>query len=209
MNRDNLLFALMGLLIGFVASYFVYETIGEDQPPRLPAGQVAPAVAGVGGAMPGAGGGMPAGPGGGPVTAPMMQQQLEELRALLAENPDQPQGWLRLANMAFDLRRWDVAVEGYENYVQRSEPDPDILSDLAVSLHRVGRTEEALEVFDRAQTMSPDHWQSRYNEVVVLGLDLGRLDEAAEVMAELQRMQPDNPDVERLAEELERRRGAA
>lgn len=205
MTRDNVLFALVGLLIGFVAAYFLYETIGEDQPPRLPAGQAAVAP---GAAPPGTG--MPGGaPATGPVNAPVMQQQLEQLRESLEADPENTAGWLRLANIAFDLRRWDVAVEGYSNYLDRTAPDPDVLSDLAVSLHRAGRTEDALATFDRAQELAPDHWQSYYNEVVVIGLDLGRFDEAAEILEQLQRLQPDNPDVQRLAQELERRRGSA
>jgi hypothetical protein len=57
--------------------------------------------------------------------------------------------------------------------------------------------------------MQPDHWQSRFNEVIVLGFDLGRVDEAAQVMAELKELQPDNPNVQRLDQELERLRDNA
>lgn len=203
MNRDNLLFALVGLLIGFVAAYFVYETVGEQQAPRLPFGQAMQAPQP--GVAPGAG---QMQPGAGPINAPVMQQQLLEMRQAMDANPDDADGWLRVANMAFDLRRWDVAVEAYQRNLDLRPGDPDVMSDLAVSLHGLGRSEEALAMFDRAQEANPQHWQSRFNEVVVLA-DLGRFDAAAGVMAELERLQPDNPDVQRLAAELERRRGAA
>ena len=203
MSRDNLLFALVGLLIGFVAAYFVYETVGERQAPRLPFGQAAQVPQP--GAVPGAGQSQPDA---GPVNAPVMQQQLREMRQAMDANPDDADGWLRVANMAFDLRRWDVAVEAYQRNLDLRPGDPDVMSDLAVSLHGLGRSEEALAMFDRAQQTNPQHWQSRFNEVVVLA-DLGRFDAAAGAMAELERLQPDNPDVQRLAAELERRRGAA
>lgn len=201
MTRDNVLFALMGLLIGFVAAYFVYETVGENQPPRLSAGQVAEAPVEQGGA--------PANTGQGTDMA-AAQQQVRQLEAFLEENPNDPQGWLQLANLSFDMQAWPRAAGAYERYFTLvDEEQPDVLSDYGVSLHRVGRPEDALEVFDRVQEIEPGHWQSRFNEVVVLAFDLGRFDEAEGVMQELEELQPENPDVRRLATELERRRGAA
>lgn len=205
MSRDNLLFTLLGVVVGFIAAYLLYETVGARQPARLPFGQTAPAPAGAQSAAPppGAGAAQP-----GAVNAPAMQAQLEQMRQAAQANAEDPAAWLAVANLAFDLRRWEVAVEAYENHLELVPGDPDVMSDLAVSLHGMGRSQEALAMFDRAQQTSPQHWQSRFNEIVVLA-DLGRLDEAAQVMSELQRMQPENPDVQRLATELERRREAA
>jgi tetratricopeptide (TPR) repeat protein len=204
-SRDNLLFTLLGVVVGFIAAYLLYETVGARQPARLPFGQTAPAPAGAQSAAPppGAGAAQP-----GAVNAPAMQAQLEQMRQAAQANAEDPAAWLAVANLAFDLRRWEVAVEAYENHLELVPGDPDVMSDLAVSLHGMGRSQEALAMFDRAQQTSPQHWQSRFNEIVVLA-DLGRLDEAAQVMSELQRMQPENPDVQRLATELERRREAA
>jgi tetratricopeptide (TPR) repeat protein len=196
-NRDNFLFALVGVLIGFVAAYFVYETVAERQPPRMTTGAAASAAA----------------PGGAPGAAgqgvSQVEAQIQQIQQFLQANPDNAEAWLSLANLSFDHEQWALATQAYERYVTLAEPSPDVLSDMGVSLHRVGRSDEALNLFHRAQEMQPDHWQSYYNEVVVLGLDLGRLDEAAEVMAELEELQPDNTNVQRLGEELERRRNAA
>jgi cytochrome c-type biogenesis protein CcmH/NrfG len=206
-SRDNLLFTLLGVVVGFIAAYLLYETVGARQPARLPFGQTAQVPAGAQSAAPPPGAGA-AQPGTGPVDAPAMQAQLEQMRQAAEANAEDPAAWLAVANLAFDLRRWEVAVEAYENHLELVPGDPDVMSDLAVSLHGMGRSQEALAMFDRAQQTSPQHWQSRFNEIVVLA-DLGRLDDAAQVMSELQRMQPENPDVQRLAAELERRRGAA
>jgi tetratricopeptide (TPR) repeat protein len=206
-SRDNLLFTLLGVVVGFVAAYLLYETVGARQPARLPFGQTAQAPAGAQTAAPPPGAGA-AQPGTGPVNAPAMQAQLEQMRQAAEANAEDPAAWLAVANLAFDLRRWEVAAEAYEKHLELVPGDPDVMSDLAVSLHGMGRSQEALAMFDRAQQTSPQHWQSRFNEIVVLA-DLGRLDEAAQVMSELQRMQPGNPDVQRLAAELERRREAA
>lgn len=218
LDRNNVLFALAGVVIGFVLAYFLYEAVGENQPPRMvaglnQAGVAAPAGAPAAGGAPapapgGQAGGVPATDGGGfgsgPVNAPVMQQRLETMRAAMDENPDNAQGWLEVANMAYDLRRWDVASEAYERYLELDPDNPDIMSDLAVSLHGAGRSEEALAKFDEAQSVATDHWQSLFNEVVVL-LDLGRLDAAEERMPELRRLRPADETVRRLGAEIERR----
>ncbi len=213
LDRNNVLFALAGVVVGFVLAYFLYEAVGENQPPRMvatqnQAGVSAPAAGGTPAQPPGGqAGGVPASEGGfgsGPVNAPVMQQRLEAMRAAMDENPDNAQGWLEVANMAYDLRRWDVASEAYERYLELDPGNPDIMSDLAVSLHGAGRSEEALAKFDEAQSLATDHWQSLFNEVVVL-LDLGRLDAAEERMPELRRLRPADETVRRLGAEIERR----
>ncbi|HEX6202772.1 MAG TPA: tetratricopeptide repeat protein [Thermoanaerobaculia bacterium] len=205
MNRDNVLWGLVGALVGFVAAYFLFEAVGSRQPPRAIAGQ--PPAATAPGAPGVAGPGGPAGPGG--VNAPFLEQQARELEQAAAEDPSSAQTWLDLANLRFDLQRYAPAVEAYERYLSLADPHPDVLTDLGVAYHMTGRPEDALAQFERAQQLQPDHWKSHFNEVVVLAFDLGRLDEAERVLARLRELQPENPDVERLAAEVRARRSAA
>lgn len=65
----------------------------------------------------------------------------------------------------------------------------------------------ALERFRSAREMDPQPRQSLYNQITVHAFYLGRMDRANELLEELRRLQPGNPDVERLATELERRAG--
>lgn len=206
MNRDNVLWALVGLMIGFVAAYIVFEQVGAQQPARVPFDQTAADA----GAPVNPGQPNPGQPGVGQAPdVAQLQQRVRQVEQFLEQNPDDADAWLQLANLSFDLQDWPRAVRGYEAYLERAEPSPDVLSDYGVSLHRVGRSQEALALFDRAQQLQPDHWQSYFNEAVVLAFGLGSFDRAAEVVAQLQELQPDNPDVQRLAAEIEDRRDAA
>lgn len=204
MNRDrtfsiltNLLSGAFGVLIGFVVAYFAIEAIGPRQAPRIPPGQAA-AQASAGQAAQNAGD-----PGDAERRA-----MVPQLESFLASNPGNADAWLQLAHVAYDLEDWPRAVDAYQRYLDLAPADPDVLSDLGVSLRGVGRGEEALAAFDRAQQIAPQHWQSRFNEVVVLAFDLGRFDAAAEVIDELRELQPDNPNVEQLAAAVERSRNA-
>jgi tetratricopeptide (TPR) repeat protein len=131
-----------------------------------------------------------------------------QAESFLAANPDNAPAWLQLAQLSYDLEDWGRAVEAYRRYLELAPADPNVLSELGVSLRGVGRNEEALAAFDLAQELAPQHWQSRYNEALVLAFDMRRFDDAETVIEELRDLQPDNPDVERLAAAVERRRDA-
>ena len=97
-------------------------------------------------------------------------------------------------------------------YVELRPGDPNmanVLSDLGVTYQELGEFDQALEIFRRVQSMAPDHWQSLYNQVVVLAFSKKEIDEAKKVLVELQRVQPNNPDVARLAAAVEEQRNAA
>ncbi len=190
MNRDNLLFLVIGVLAGFIGGYLMHETMAARQPApnraaTAPASSQAspPADAAAGPAM----------------------EEVQRLSARVAENPDDAEAIRRLANLNYDISNWQRAAELYERYLELEPGDPDVMTDLGATYRFLGRAEEALEQFRGVREQAPEHWQSRYNEILVLALDLGDLEAARQAMAELERLEPDNEQVARLAAELARR----
>jgi tetratricopeptide (TPR) repeat protein len=228
MTRDNLLFVTLGLLAGFISGYFTHEVMAVRQPPSLAVLQAAQAAAlggahadgADGGNVPaGAAAGDPGGTGGGPVGAagpagaggpggPPMAEVLR-LREQVEKNPNDAEAVLTLANLNYDIRNWERARELYEHYLTLRPPQPDVLTDLGVSLRGLKRFPEAMARFEEAQRLQDGHWQSLYNEVVVLAFDLKEMDKAQQVLARLRQLQPDNDVVTNLAEEVARRSGSA
>lgn len=212
--RDHLLFLAAGVLVGFVLAYLAFEEIGSKQAPRLEPGQVeastVPPSSGLPGpqANPGAGNPGAGNPGSNAGTA-FTQEQVQQLRAYVAENPDDAGAVLQLANMNFDIRNWPRAAELYERRIALQPGEADVVSDLGICYREMGELDKALEAFDEAQKINPQHWESRFNEVVVLAIDLKRFDDAEAVLDELRVIRPGNQDVERLAAEVERRKNAA
>lgn len=204
MNKDNLLFAVFGILVGFIAGYLMHEVMAMRQPPRQLAGAGAPAMPQAPQAMPqntGGAGAPPADGGAGPA-----MQEIQELSQRVQNNPNDAEAVLRLANLNFEINRWQRARELYEQYLKLKPESPDVLSDLGVTYREQGQYDQALELFHRAQSLDPNHWRSLYNEVVVLAFDQRRLNDADRVLQRLRQMQPGNADVERLAAEVERSR---
>lgn len=194
MKRDSILFLAAGLLVGFIAGYWLHEEMADRQPPRRLPGQIEAGPM----AQPTPGAGAAAGAMGG-----MSQADVQELTARVQQNPEDADAVLRLAELNHQIANWPRAAELYQQYLGLRPDDPGVMSDLGIAYRQMGRMDEALALFDRAQAVSPDHWQSRFNEVIVRAFDLQQFDQARQTLEELRQLQPGNPDVERLATEID------
>jgi tetratricopeptide (TPR) repeat protein len=204
-NKDNLISAVFGILLGFIAGYLMHEVMASRQPPRFVAG---------GAALPQQAGppltGAPAEPQ--PDMAATQQAAMEEMRQLeqhIQQNPNDAQAIRRLADLNFDQAQWPQARDLYSRVLELQPGNADVISDLGVAYRGLKNYDRALQLFDEAQKLAPDHWQSRFNEAVLLGIDLGRYDEAQALLAELEKLQPGNPNVAQLAAAVEKKRNAA
>ncbi len=200
MKQEKVLFAVIWLLLGFLLGYISPETMASRQPTRLVAGATPPPSA-----TPPRGG---TGPAGQPAGQPAMAQ-VQQLRAYVDANPNDGPAVRQLADLNFDISNWQRAIDLYEHYLTLDANNVEVMTDLGVSYRSMGNAERALATFRRAVETRPDHWQARYNEVIVLAFDLGDLDAAGKAVAELQAAQPQNTEVGRLAAEIERRSAAA
>ena len=230
MNKDNLLFATLGLLFGFVAGFLLQEVMAARQPPRRPPGDASAmsAVASPDGGSEGGGGapagdaaqaangspGQPGGPGqsgtqaGTPPGAPPMAE-VQKLKAYVAEHPNDADAVLQLANLNFDIQNWPRARDLYNHYLELRPKQPNTLTDLGITYRQLKEYDRALDLFKQAQTIDPNHWQSRFNAVIVLAFDLKRYDEAESVLGQLKKLQPANPQVQQLADAVDKQKKAA
>jgi tetratricopeptide (TPR) repeat protein len=191
------LFLLVGLMGGFLAGYISHEVMDDVQPARIAAGSALPAAAPAPGAAPQAA-----------AAAASPMEEINRLQQAIASNPEDADSILRLANLSFDIQRWERAAELYERYLALRPGDPDVLTDLGITLRARGEFDRALELFREAQAKAPDHWQSRFNEVIVLAFDQRQLDAAEKALAVLAEKLPGSPDVTRLGDEIRRLREA-
>ncbi len=202
MNRDKALFMVIGLLAGFICGYVMHEFMAARQPPpNWPT-----AAGGASPARPAASSGQRASgataPGAG--SQPAMEQ-VQQLAAHVRENPEDASAIRQLANLNYDISNWQRAAELYARYLELDAADFDVMTDLGATYRHLGKPQEALEQFRNVRKLAPEHWQSRYNEVLVLAFDLNDLSAADAAMGELISMQPDNSEVARLAAELKKR----
>ena len=99
--------------------------------------------------------------------APVTSAQIEGMVARLAEkmkaNPQDADGWRKLARSYETLRRFDLAIGAYEHLVKLTPDNPDLLADYAVTLamsldQRLAGAPEKL--IQRALAIDPNHVQA-------------------------------------------------
>lgn len=96
----------------------------------------------------------------------------------LAENPGNVQLRKDLANIYFDLGRYEDAAEHYRKVLEVEPKNADIMSDLGVCYRRLGDPESALEQFRKATRLKPEHIIAWYNIAVINYYDLKKMDAA-------------------------------
>lgn len=186
MTRDNLLYLFCGAVLGLIAgSLFIGPLVADAkrnaaqakiEAPTAPESRKAAATAG---------------------DSAVMQQVMQEiatLRARLESNPDDVDAMVRLGNLYMDAHKFDNAIEYFESALKRSA-NPDVETDLGLCYRGQGNVDRALNQFRKVRTEHPDHFAARFNEAVVLFVDLKRPAEAREIITQLKKERPDDPAV--------------
>ena len=180
MNRDNVLFTVCGLLAGFIVGYFVAS--GGRAPAPSSASPAASASSSTSGA-------------GGPTvsTSPELLSKVKDLQNALANDPQNADLELQLANTYYDMANWSSAVQAYEKALSSHGTDPNVLTDLGSSYRNLGEFKKALDMYERAQKAAPSHAQSLLNMTLVYAFDLKDAQKAQEMFDRLKKEHPELP----------------
>ncbi|MDR2891865.1 MAG: tetratricopeptide repeat protein [Deltaproteobacteria bacterium] len=122
-------------------------------------------------------------------TAAAQNQDLARLLEATRANPQNVETWNQLGHWYFDNRMPNEAIQAYDRSLAMRPDDPNIITDQGVMYRSLHNHEKALELFRKANRLSPSHEQSLFNSGIVL-LDLGRDAEAAQAWRQLQARNP-------------------
>jgi tetratricopeptide (TPR) repeat protein len=86
-----------------------------------------------------------------------LDEALQILDKVIQLQPDDPQAWLRLANVLAALDRKAEALLAYQRVLQFDPRQWDAAYQCGLLLHEAGRFEEALSWFNRCGEWRPDH----------------------------------------------------
>ncbi len=114
--------------------------------------------------------------------------------SLLKRDPGHPLGNQYLASFQADRGEYELSIATLRAAVQRRRT-PDLLNDLAWSLHRTGRNEEALRIIEEACGAAPQPSAALRDTQGAILLALGRAAEALKILEEARKLSPDDPQI--------------
>jgi len=102
---------------------------------------------------------------------------LDSLVAFSADKTQDPAEISRLANMYFSERQYGKAAEQYERLLSFGPSNADVHNNLGITLHYLGRSDEALRILDEGITLEPAN-QRIWLTLGFVNKDLGNIDAA-------------------------------
>jgi len=234
MNRENILFAAVGLLLGYLIAFHLVVYVNQNQPVR----RVAAADEEQAGGLPPD---HPALPADGAKDNQRSQSSIEHatrgarqdpkdfdaqveagtasLEAGQAEDaidfftkanqlrPGDYDTLVKLGNANFEARRFDVAERWYNEALAKKPEDVGVRSDLGLTyfLRDPPQPEKAVAEFRRALQYDPNHVPTLHNLTLVLA-KTGDIGGAQATLARLEKINPQNDDLSQLREEIEKAR---
>lgn len=230
MNRENTLFAFVGLLLGYAAAFTLVVSLNQGQPPA-------------GSAQRGAQGG--AAQAGQSTVTVKEQQRLQSEAAQAAQKarqepdnfdaqvaaatasggvgdyegaidfltranklrPDDYDTLVSLAGANFEAQRFEVAGGLYELALKRKPDNLETRSALALTyfLRTPRDLDRAVSEFNAALARDPSHEMTLHNMTLVY-IETGKLREAAEMLARLEKASPQSDKLPMLRERLKEAR---
>lgn len=140
---------------------------------------------------------------------PRLLEQARQLDTLIANDPNNYTHLVQMGNVQYDLGNYLKARDFYEKARAIRDDSADVLTDLGVCYRETNQPERAVQLFDRAADLAPEHWQSRYNAAVVYLFDLNDPDGAQQEIDRLKDLQPrpkDMPDLSSFETQIAQRR---
>jgi tetratricopeptide (TPR) repeat protein len=190
MNRDNLLFTIIGLLLGFIVGFMFASSITQREampsatartqnlPPDHPA---------TGGAQPNTPGQMQA-----EVTAALDQARKE---------PNNFEAQLKAAELYYQIQRYDDAI-GYLLKANQLQPDNyETVANLGMVNMDAGHFETAEKWYEAALLKKPDDVRV-LDGLCVVYLEQAKAKEADATIAKLAKADPNNTDLTKFREQL-------
>ncbi|HSW38241.1 MAG TPA: tetratricopeptide repeat protein [Acidobacteriota bacterium] len=97
-----------------------------------------------------------------------LESSIAGLEQLIAKTPDNPEYHAQIADLYFDLGRYNEALTHYQESLKLDPDNPNIATALATCYHYIGMDDEALEILERVIENHPDFSPAKLNKGVVL-----------------------------------------
>jgi tetratricopeptide (TPR) repeat protein len=190
MTRENLLFAIIGILLGFIVGFIFASTMSQ----RVPSNQMSAASQNLPGDHPQIGAANPANTGG-------MQTEVTDALAKARNEPQNFEAQMKAAELYYQIQRYDQSIEYLLRANQLKPDDYQTIVNLALVNLDAGKYEAAEKWYRAAIVKKP-------NEIPVLAglaaatLGKGDAKAAEKAIADLEKADPTSQDLPQFKERL-------
>jgi tetratricopeptide (TPR) repeat protein len=194
MTRENLLFAIIGLLFGFIVGFIFASTMSQ----KYAAGVQTPVAAGqtMPTDHPPLGAGTPAGP-----TGAAMQAEVTSLLEKARNEPKNFEAQLKAAELYYQIQRFDQAIE-YLLKANQLRPD-DYQTVVALGMVNLDAGKfEASEKWYRAAALKKPDDVTALAGVAAATLGKGDVKAAEQAIAKLEKVDPNSQDLPQFRDKL-------
>jgi tetratricopeptide (TPR) repeat protein len=148
----------------------------------------------------------------------MSQRSTSEVRAVASAPPSVPlnagapdvsgmsasEAAVTRGNFAYDHQQWPEAIRHYQEAIASGLDNADVHTDLANAFRFSGQTEHALEHYQIAQRLNPQHENSLFNQISLFAEVMGDSQRAIPICEEFMRRFPNSEKLPAVREQLER-----
>jgi cytochrome c-type biogenesis protein CcmH/NrfG len=180
MSKENILYAVIALLVGILGTVLVVGVSTKNQS-AVPAGVVTPGA-------------------GSPTD---YQQRIAEAEKIVAQDPKNVQAWIMLGNDYFDTEQPQKSINAYAKALELKPNDTNVLTDQGVMFRKVGFYDRALANFEKAQQIDPSHLQSLYNIGIVYRDDLNKPEKTVEAWTKYLKLDATSPAAQQIKAQLD------
>jgi cytochrome c-type biogenesis protein CcmH/NrfG len=195
MNKEPMIYAVAGIVFGFVLGYMA-AGMSDGGPPRLapPPGVAATESDAAPARSPG--------PAHSHTVSPPDPDEVRALESLAAREKGNVQVRIELGNLLMDHNEYEDAARWYREALALAPDNNDVRVDLGACLVSSGKASDALAEFDRALAKDPGHKKAAYNKGIAL-MQSGRPKDALAVWEGLLKRYPEDPQLRGLREQIE------
>jgi len=190
MNREPMIFAVAGMIFGFVLGYMVANFPGHAEARPVDASSVAVPSASPSEAQ-------------AAETTPLDPNEVRALQSLAERDKTNAQVRVDLGNLFLDHQRHDEAARYYREALAIAPDNLDVRVDLGACLVNLHKADEAIQEFEAVLKKDPGHKKALFNKGVAL-MESGRPDQAASVWEGLLKRYPGDPQLATLRDQIDR-----
>lgn len=169
MKRETIITAIVFLVVGFFIGYITEAEYNWNAPEKMASTGATAAPAETADSAPQNASGGGAGDAQLPPGHPSLEvaASIKSLEDQVAQNPKDPEPPLKLANLYYDQRQFDLAANWYQKALALDSKNVSARTDLGTAYFNLGRPKDALKEYEESLKIDPTHEPTMFNTIIV------------------------------------------